>query len=445
MKRKYELTKDFNNQDFFKLIGKCLASHYEFRNLKTEYDKLDQAQRYGADISKDKCYLTIAGQDSNVFFKLSQTEKNVDHTVKIILEKADDQRFLYLSYEAEGGILEYTGIPSSIINLLREINKNDKIIQSSLGKTGEIITANEDNKETIINLINDYTNDIPMVLASEYHDRDSRKLYEIDGNKLASALTCFAYVIFADYDFMDSIKDKTKRKAYNGTVTVFANRKHESFRKGAITHGPNLEKMAFDYVKGYTPNIEIPTLKEIKTIINTVKPQESKQVKELQEENQELKNQLEEMTQKAKNLEKALEQAKDKKFGIILPDEIYEGETLDLIHCAVLDYIEKADEVQGRIKQLGKEILDLNPATKNGEQYFNDLKIAIGNDGDLNNKQKSSLLSLGFKELRDNGHPIYEFKGHRFIMCSTSSDQRNGKKKFNQMKRTLCVYKYTDN
>ena len=75
----------------------------------------------------------------------------------------------------------------------------------------------------------------------------------------------------------------------------------------------------------------------------------------------------------------------------------------------------------------------------------NDLKIAIGNDGDLNNKQKSLLLSLGFKELRDNVHPIYEIKGHKFIMCSTSSDQRNGKKKFNQMKRTLCVYKYTDN
>ncbi len=434
MKRKLNLPKGFNNQNFFDLVSKCLKWNNELAELKKSFDS--QQNKYNLNIYVGMYHLTITGQNDCIFFELTKNIDNAEYSISLILEKLNETRNLYVSCETIGGSIGYKRIPPFMLDILRTIANND-FCQSALGCTGSVIYADESNKQEIISRINNYTDSIPMVLAAEYFDTHA---YEIDENELAKNLTCFAYVIAADCNFMRAIKNDIKLKSYNGTVTVFTKEESKSYRKEDMYRGVEISPLVFDDISKHSQTIVLPRIRAIEENV-TVKPQDGKRERELQEEIQSLKRELDEANQKRKILEKAFNQAKNERFAIVMPDEIYEGEALDLIISAITEYVQNADESQTRLRQLGKEILEFNPRTKNGENYFACLKKILYNGSGLNNSGVSKLRDLGFQIKRNNVHTTYEIAGLQFTTGASPSDDKSGIRFYSDITKSLRVYK----
>ena len=433
MKRKLNLPKEFNNQDFFNLVSKCLQRNNELKELKKLYD--EQSNKYNLELYGGMYSLTTKGQNECIFFELRKFIDNAEYIISLIFEKLNDVRCLYICCEAIGGAIEYKRIPPFMIDILRTIASNS-FCKSTLGNTGSVIYADESNKNEIISRINNYSDSIPMILASEYFDKHA---YEIDENELAKNLTCFAYVVVADCNFMRSIKNEIKLKSYNGTVTVLTEEETKSFRKEDMYRGIEISPLVFDYISKYSQAIALPkaTVTEERA---AAKPQDNKKEKELQDEIKALKKELDAANQKNKNLEEALAQAKNEMFAIIVPKEIYKGEAIDLIHSALSEYIQKSDEVKKRTRQLGNELLRLNPRTKNGDPYFAALKNILYNGSGLNSSNLSKLRDLGFEIKRNNVHTTYEIMGLQFTTGASPSDDKSGIRFYSDITKSLRVY-----
>lgn len=435
MKRKIALSKNFNNAEFLNLINKCLRSNRELSDLKKQYD--EEQNKYGVDFYSGMYHLTIKGQNDRIFFELTKNLNNAEYTINLIFERLNDLRNLYVSYETIGGAIEYERIPPFMRDISRVI-AGSEFSKSSLGTANSVIYADEANRDEIISRINNYTDSIPMILASEYFDA---RAYEIDENALAKNLTCFAYVVVADCNFMRSIKHDIHLQNYNGSVTVLSkDEKPKTYRKEDMYRGVDLSSLIFDDVKKYSSSIILPQLEPIVETKVSPKAQNSSE-KELIEQKQRLKRELDEANQKIKNLEKALIQAKDKKHAIIIPNEIYEGESIDLIYSAITEYIQCSDDTQKRIKQLGKEILEHNPRTKTGEIFFSTLKKIFYNGSGLNGADLSKLKELGFQIKRNNVHTTYEIAGLQFTTGASPSDDKSGIRFYSDITKVLRVYK----
>ncbi|MBO5440884.1 MAG: hypothetical protein J6A53_09550, partial [Clostridia bacterium] len=311
------------------------------------------------------------------------------------------------------------------------------INQAGLGKSGELIIASEENRIELISCINNYSYDIPMVLATEY---DNSHAYEINENELARRLSGFAYVVVADKAFIDSIKKEINAKLYNGTVVVYHKGEYKLLRKENKLFGASLDEFVFQHIREHSQSIILPQ-KTNEAVSDSKEIEElKKQLIKEKEKNARLSMELNEAKNENKALAEALENAKNNEFAIIKPKELYEGEIIDLIHSVCAEAKKSLNPIQKRKIDLIDEMLALNPRAENGKMFFNKFKGIFYNGVDLKGSDFAKLEKQGFKCERERGHYIFIYDKYRFVTAKSTSDDKSGKNLYSDFRSILCVY-----
>lgn len=436
MKTRLPMKSSFKNADFFKLIDKILNSNIELRDLRSSFNL--HSNKYDLILNHGYYELATKGQNRHTFFTLSKRFGDREYIFRLIFENASNVRNLYMEIDCIGGPIELGRIPPFMLDAMRVVSSCNHVICSDLGMIGDVIRANESNIEKIIACINNYSYDVPMVLATEFNNSHA---YDIDENKLLKNLRGFAYIVLVGNDFTDTIKSKTNIDIYNGTVAMYSKGEFKHVRNKDKLLGSDVNEIAFNFVSNRSQSVIMPKI-ENETVDTSDEVKElKKQLIQEKEKNAELNQRINEITCEKKALEKALEQANKGDFGIIKPNEIYNGEVTNLIITTLKNERERSNPRQKRKLDLIDEIINLNSQNDNGKKYLEELKNLLYNGVDLSSAALASLTKLGVQVERDNVHYVMSiFDKYQFAMSKSPSDDRSGKNLFSDIKNTLCVY-----
>lgn len=436
MKTRLPMKSSFKNADFFKLIDKILDSNIELKDLKNSFNL--HSNRYDLILNHGYYELTTKGQNIHTFFTLSKRFDDREYIFRLIFENASNVRNLYMEIVCIGGPIELGRIPPFMLKAMEVVSACEYVVNPTLGSLGEIVYANESNIEQIVNCIKNYSYNVPMVLATEFNNSHA---YDIDENKLLKNLRGFAYIVLVGNDFTDTIKSKTNIDVYNGAVAMYSKGEFKPVRNKDKLFGSDVNEIAFNFVSNRSQSVIMPKI-ENETVDTSDEVKElKKQLVQEKDKNAELNQRINEVTCEKKALEKALEQANKGNFGIIKPNELYDGEVTNLIVAALKNERERSNPRQKRKLDLIDEIIKLNPKNDNGEKYLEELKNLLYNGVDLSSAALASLKKLGVQVERDNVHYVMTIFGkYQFAMSKSPSDDRSGKNLFSDIKNTLCVY-----
>lgn len=436
MKTRLPMKSSFKNESFFKLIERILNSNNELCKLRDDFKS--RHNKYDLILNHGYYELTTKGQNRHTFFTLSKRFGDREYIFRLIFENASGAHNLYMEIDCLGGPIELGRIPPFMTDAMKAVSSCEHIICSELGTTTDVIEASESNIDKIISQINSYSYDAPMILATAF--KNSRA-YDIDENKLLKHLRGFAYIVLVDEYFTDILKRKAKLKIEHGATLMLHKDGHKSVKNSHMLRGTNVNEVVFDFVSNRSQGVIIPEPKANAIITSDEVKELKKQFIQEKEKNAELNQRINEVTCEKKAMEKALEQANKGSFGIIKPNEIYDGEVTNLIVAALKNEKERSNPRQKRKLDLIDEIIKLNPKNDNGEKYLEELKNLLYNGVGLNSAGLASLTKLGVQVERDSTHYVMTiFDKYQFAMSKSPSDDRSGKNLYSDIKNTLCVY-----
>ncbi|MBQ4510698.1 MAG: hypothetical protein II984_08245 [Clostridia bacterium] len=434
MKTRLPMKSSFKNELFFKLIDKILDSNNELRDLRNSFNL--HKNKYDLLLNHGYYELTTKGQNEYIFFNLSKRYSDREYIFSLIFENTSGTRNLYMEIECIGGPIELDRIPPFMLKAMEAVSNCEYIITPPLGSFGEIIHANESNIEQIVNCIENYSYDIPMILSTAFINSHA---YDIDEHKLLKNLRGFAYIVLVSNDFTDIIKRKAN--IYNGTVVLYSKEEYKVARNTDKLFGSNINELAFNFVSNRSQNVIMPKIKDEAINTNDEAKELKNQLDREREKNAMLNQEIREIACENKALKKALEQADKGSFTITKPEEIYDGEAIDLIIHALTALEKRCNPRQERKIMLIREIINSNPRTQNGEKLFSELKFIFRDGVEMNATKLATLSKIGLEKERDNGHYILNFKNvYKFITSKSPSDDRSGKNLYSDIKNAICVF-----
>lgn len=462
---KLDMQNSFRPEVFYSIIEKWLKNAGPCKTIGEKLELSSQKENFHTqtDYCKADNYVFARNDAKYTVFRLEQIFHEQTWYTEVILQDTHNLKTVYFHINCSRDLTRFDEVPEMRTVVINYFVESGFVKHSEIPIKTTPVEMSDGLIDWIANAYQEkYTDDIPLVLATNYF---GSMACEIDEIAVAKKLAGIAHVIVCNNEYTRLIKDRAQCKGpFNGAVAIYCKGgKPKLFRKDSVYHGTSLETIIIQEVQKYvTAKVDeiAPTYESLHT--EAVKEQAKQNEAMLNEffgENESLEDQLKkakirisELTQenislkaKNENLQRSLESKEIKEPVVNSSDipEFFEGEQHDLIVTILKNALNTYGAKDTRKNELLVGLLKENPIIGNGGESFEIVKRIFSAGEEITPQDITELKRLGFEISSESPHYklVYKNSKYWFTVSKTPSDKRGGKNLASDITRRLSVYK----
>lgn len=462
---KLDMQNSFQPEVFYSIIEKWLKNAGP---CKTIGEKLElSSQKANFHIQTEYCkadnYVFKKTDVTYTVFKIEQIFHEQTWYTEVILQDTHNLKTVYFHINCSRDLTRFDEVPEMRTVVINYFVESGFVKHSEIPIKTTPVEMSDGLIDWIANAYQEkYTDDIPLVLATNYF---GSMACEIDEIAVAKKLAGIAHVVVCNNEYTRLIKDRAKCKGpFNGAVAIYCKGgKPKQFRKDSVYHGTSLETMIIQEAQRcVTAQIDqyAPTYNSLHTeFIHEQAKQNEAMLSEFSDENETLENRLKKAKERISELMSENMQLKSKyetlqqtleadnisnsllkKANI---SEFYDGEQHDLVVTILQKALYSCGTEETRRNELLTALLKENAISGNGVETFEVVKRLFSNGEEMSPQNIAELKKIGFEVVSESPHYklVYKNSKYWFTVSKTPSDKRGGKNLASDITRRLSVYK----
>ena len=462
---KLDMQNCFNPEDFYSIIAKWLKNAGPCKTIGEKLELSSQKENFHTqtDYCKADNYIFARNDAKYTVFTLEQIFHEQTWYTEVILQDTRNLKTVYFHINCSRDLTRFDEVPEMRTVVINYYVESGFVKHSEIPIKTTPVEMSDGLIDWIANAYQEkYTDDIPLVLATNYF---GSMACEIDEIAVAKKLAGIAHVVVCNNEYTRLIKDRAKCKGpFNGAVAIYCKGgKPKQFRKDSVYHGTSLETMIIQEVQKYiTAKVDetAPTYESLHTEeVKEHAKQNEALLNEFFDENETLEDRLKkakdriaelssenlQLKMKYENLQKKMECNNAlipllKKANI---SEFYEGEQHDLVVTILQKTLCTSGTEETRRHELLSALLKENAIIGNGEETFEVVKKIFSDGEEMSPQNITELKRIGFEVVSEKNHYklVYKNSKYWFTVSKTPSDKRGGKNLASDITKRLSVYK----
>lgn len=250
---KLDMQNSFQPEFFYSVIEKWLKNAGPCKAIGEKLELSSQKENFHTqtDYCKADNYIFARNDAKYTVFRLEQIFHEQTWYTEVILQDTHNLKTIYFHINCSRDLTRFDEVPEMRTVVINYFVESGFVKHSEIPIKTTPVEMSDGLIDWIANAYQEkYTDDIPLVLATNYF---GSMACEIDEIAVAKKLAGIAHVVVCNNEYTRLIKDRAKCKGpFNGAVAIYCKGgKPKLFRKDSVYHGTSLETIIIQEVQKY--------------------------------------------------------------------------------------------------------------------------------------------------------------------------------------------------